>query len=372
MTGREMSRRLEVSLRTVHRDMEALSMAGVPVFALRGARGGWQLDEGWRTQVPALDEAELLGLLMSQPRIVGDGPLAGAAASALRKLTAALPAALRERAASIRQRLYVDTTGWRGTVENLAMLPIVQDAVSRDRKLSMVYRRPGENVEAVQRVVDPLGLVAKGSAWYLVARTPEGFRTYRVSRIEEAAALDIPSERPANFELEAHWKSSTDAFRENLPRYHATLRLEPRASAWVRRWRMAWSEQGPPDAEGWITFQARFEHEDEATFVVLGLGARVDVVEPDELRARVVNEMKAAISRSALTEILRSAQDDGLQSPRSARASLPETSPAPPASSSPTAPASDGASVSPAIPARLEIRRKESCSGSRGRRPANK
>src|SRR5947209_11721559 len=105
LTGREMSQRLEVSMRTVHRDMEALSMAGVPVFALRGARGGWQLDEGWRTQVPALDEAELLGLLMAQPRVVGDSRLAGAAERALRKLTAALPAALRERAASIRQGL---------------------------------------------------------------------------------------------------------------------------------------------------------------------------------------------------------------------------------------------------------------------------
>src|SRR5436853_642225 len=207
MTGREMSRRLEVSLRTVHRDMEALSMAGVPVFALRGARGGWQLDEGWRAQVPPLDEAELLGLLMAQPRVVGDGRLAGAAERALHKLTAALPAALRERAASIRQRLHVDTTGWRGTAaENLAMLPVVQEAVSRNRKLSMTYRRAGENSEPAQRLVDPLGLVAKGSAWYLVARTAEGLRTYRVSRIEEAVVLDVPSERPPNFDLEAHWK----------------------------------------------------------------------------------------------------------------------------------------------------------------------
>src|SRR5256886_16285131 len=131
MTGREMSKRLEVSQRTVHRDMESLSAAGVPVFALRGARGGWQLDEGWRTQVPALDEAELLALLMTQPRMVGDSPLAGAAERALRKLTAALPAALRERAAPIRQRPLVDTTGWRGTSEHLAMLPPPQDPASR-------------------------------------------------------------------------------------------------------------------------------------------------------------------------------------------------------------------------------------------------
>ena len=302
MTGREMSRRLEVSLRTVHRDMEALSMAGVPVFALRGARGGWQLDEGWRTQVPALDESELLALLMSQPRVVGDGRLAVAAESALRKLTAALPSTLRERAASIRQRLYVDTAGWRGTTENLAMLPIVQDAVSRDRKLSMTYRRPGDNVDAVERIVDPLGLVAKGSAWYLVARTAEGFRTYRVSRIEGAVVLDAPCERPPDFDLESHWKSSTNEFRENLPRYHATLRLDPRAAAWVRRWRMAWNETEPRDAEGWTTFQARFEHEDEACFVVLGLGARVDVIEPAALRERTLREAGEIIARARARE----------------------------------------------------------------------
>lgn len=300
MTGREMSKRLEVSQRTVHRDMESLSAAGVPVLALRGARGGWQLDEGWRTQVPPLDEAELLGLLMAQPRVVGDGRLASAAERALRKLTAALPASLRERAAAIRQRLYVDTTGWRGTTENLAMLPIVQEAVSRDRKLSMTYRRAGESAEAAERVVDPLGLVAKGSAWYLVARTPRGFRTYRVSRIEEAMVLDAPSERPPDFDLAAFWQSSTAEFREGLPRVRATLRLEPRAAAWVRRWRVAWTALEPPDGEGWTIFQAHFEHEDEACFVVLGLGSRVDVIEPAALRERVLSEVKAVIARTAI------------------------------------------------------------------------
>src|ERR1051325_10587648 len=355
MTGREMSQRLEVSLRTVHRDMEALSMAGVPVFALRGARGGWQLDEGWRTQVPALDEAELLGLLMAQPRVVGDGLLAGAAERALRKLTASLPTALRERAASIRQRLYVDTAGWRGTSENLAMLPIVQDAVSRDRKLSMLYRRAGAEA-AAERVVDPLGLVAKGSAWYLLANTVEGFRTYRVSRIEEAAVLEVACERPPDFDLAAHWKSSTDDFRENRPRFSATVRLDANAAAWVRRWRLNWSEQDR--AGDWTMFQARFENEDEALFVVLGLGARADVVEPDALRERVVAEAEGIIARAA-------ARHDRS---RSESASLPETSPAPPATSAPTARTSAADS---AAPARLEIRRRGSSRGSKGRGPAS-
>src|SRR5215510_12770579 len=177
MTSRELAKRLEVSERTMHRDMEALSASGVPVFAMRGSRGGWQLDDDWRTQVPGLDESELRAFLMAQPQIVGDERLVHAAERALAKLTAALPVSLREKAASIRQRLHVDTTRWYGTVENLSMLPIVQDAVSSDRRLRINYRRQGRDV--AERTVDPLGLVAKGSAWYLVANTDRGLRTYR-------------------------------------------------------------------------------------------------------------------------------------------------------------------------------------------------
>src|ERR1700704_6906897 len=107
LTSRELAKRVGGSERTMHRDMEALSASGVPVFALRGSRGGWQLDEDWRTQVPGLDEAELRALLMAQPRVIGDPRLAAAAESAIGKLMAALPVALRARAAAIRPRLYV-------------------------------------------------------------------------------------------------------------------------------------------------------------------------------------------------------------------------------------------------------------------------
>src|SRR5258708_3995087 len=168
LTGRELAQRLEVSLRTVHRDMEALSAAGVPVFALRGSRGGWQLDEDWRTRVPGLDEVELRALLMAQPRVLGDARLARAAERALDKLMAALPVSLREQAASIRQRLHVDTTGWGGVPENLSVLPIVQDAVARDRKLAILYRPAGR--EPVERTVDPLGRVAKAATGDLAPR----------------------------------------------------------------------------------------------------------------------------------------------------------------------------------------------------------
>jgi predicted DNA-binding transcriptional regulator YafY len=294
LTSRELARRLEVSERTMHRDMEALSASGVPVFAMRGSRGGWQLDEGWRTQVPGLDDAELRAFLMAQPQIVGDQRLVHAAERALAKLIAAMPVPLRERAASIQQRLHIDTTRWYGTTENLAMLPIVQDAVSRDRKLNMLYRRDGKTAE---RIVDPLGLVAKGNVWYLVAKTPRGFRTYRVSRIEEAKPLDEACERPTDFDLAAYWKASTAQFRERT-RYTAVLILDPQTAETMKNWGYCSSGDAcEPNDGGWLTMRAQFEDEDHACFVVLGLGARVDVVEPAKLRERVAADIDRIIAR---------------------------------------------------------------------------
>ena len=298
LTSRELAKRLEVSERTMHRDMEALSASGVPVFAMRGSQGGWQLDEGWRTQVPGLDEAELRAFLMAQPQVVGDERLVRAAERALAKLTAALPVSLREKAASIRQRLHVDTTRWYGTIENLSRLPVVQDAVSRDRKLKIIYRRDGH--EVAERIVDPLGLVAKGSVWYLVAHTPRGFRTYRVSRIEEATLLDQPCERPPDFDLPAYWKSSTAQFRAR-PRYNALLRLEPRIAETMKTWgcfsNVATGQDSDP--EGWITVRAQFDDEDHACFIVLGLGPRADVLEPEALRERVAADIGRIVDRLA-------------------------------------------------------------------------
>jgi predicted DNA-binding transcriptional regulator YafY len=298
LTGRDLARRLEVSERTVHRDMEALSAAGVPVFAERGARGGWQLTEGWQTTVPGLEEMELRALLMAQPaRLLGDLRLGGAAERALGKVTASLPLALRQQAAAMRQRLYIDVEGWRGTTENLTVLPIVQDAVWRDRKLQMRYLRTGH--ELVERLVDPLGLVAKGSTWYLVARTPDGFRTYRVSRIEQAIVLEEPCARPADFDLITHWKASTATYQETFVRYPATIRVEPRSGTWLRMWRPFGSVEllGDPDPEGWLTMRVQFESPEIAAFAVLGLGPRADVIDPPDLRDRVLMNAEHTAAR---------------------------------------------------------------------------
>jgi len=297
VTGRELAARLEVSARTVHRDLESLGAAGVPVVALRGARGGWELAEGWRTQVPGLDDAELRALLMAQPRVIGDRPLAAAAERALAKLMAAMPEAQRERAASMRQRLYVDPLGWRGTTENLSMLPVVQDAVTNDRKLCMRYRSAGKDPE--ERVVAPLGLVAKAMTWYLVAQAEAGLRTYRVSRIETARVLDETVERPADFDLAEYWTASSQRFERERHRYTATLRIEPRSARWMLAYQNATvvADADPGDRVDWVTLVAHFDAEDEAAFIVCGLGSRVDVIEPEALRVRMANEAAAVVKR---------------------------------------------------------------------------
>ena len=216
MTGGELAAQLGVSERTIHRDMEMLSIAGVPVYASRGARGGWQLNEAWRAETRGLDGAELRAFLMSQPRGTGNPKLASAGERAIEKLMASLPEEMRERAAVLRARLHVDTAEWGGAQDDLSMLPIVQEAVARDRKLNFRYRRVEGDLE--ERTVDPLGLVAKGNNWYLFARAPHGFRTYRISKMEEAKMLDEPSERPENFDLETYWKLSTERFVEEINR----------------------------------------------------------------------------------------------------------------------------------------------------------
>ncbi len=293
MTVRQIAKRLEVSHRTAYRDLEALSAAGVPVLALRGSRGGWQLDESWRTRVPGLDDAELRAFLMAQPRVIGDTPLADAAQRAIDKLQAAMPVSLRARAAFLRERLYVDSAGWRGVAENLASLPIVQDAVSRDRKLFIEYRKP--NGQRTERTVDPLGLVAKGMSWYLVANTAEGFRTFRVSRIEKATMLELPVERPPDFDLASHWKSSTEKFRENRSRYAVTMRVERQLAEDFMSWRAA--QKISVDADDWVVLRADFEDERHACFVLLGLGARAEVLEPLALREQVRAGAAAVVAK---------------------------------------------------------------------------
>jgi predicted DNA-binding transcriptional regulator YafY len=289
VTERELAERLEVSQRTVHRDMEALSAAHVPLSAVRGAQGGWELEKGWRTQVPGLDEGELRALLMAQPRALGHSRLAAAAESALNKLMAALPVPMQAQAAAMRERLHVDPTGWRGTGEDLSMLSAVQEAVAADRKLAFDYTRA--DGQKAPRTVEPLGVVAKGLTWYLVARGATGIRTYRVSRMEAVTVLASKFERPAKFDLAAHWKESTAKLGELRGGFEVTLRLTVGAVRRLSEWGIAHAAE--EQCEGWVKLKASFDTEGEAKFLVLGLGSRAQVISPASFKRLIFEEASA-------------------------------------------------------------------------------
>lgn len=287
LTARQLSKRLEVSERTILRDMDALSAAGVPVVAERGASGGWSLLEPYRTNLNGLTQAEIQTLFLAAPgKLLADLGLRKANESAIIKLLSAIPSVSRRDAEYARQRIHIDTTGWRApSVESVAMLPVLQDAVWRERKVKMVYRR--DECEPSERLVDPLGLVAKGSVWYLVAGVEGDIRSYRVSRVMEAHILDEPASRPKDFDLAAHWQRSAAEFKAKLPRYYVTVRATPRAEFWL-----AWQHRIETRLEDGL-LRLRFDAEEEALISLLGLGTMIEIMEPAVLRDRVLAEARA-------------------------------------------------------------------------------
>lgn len=291
MTAPDLARLLEVSVRTIHRDMEALSTAGVPVCAERGPAGGWSLMAGYRTNLTGLNEGEIRALFLSDRRaLLADLGLREAADAALVKILAALPSMRRNDAERARQRILVDTSG--GRRDTVPRLPLLQEAVWQDRRLRMTYRTAGG--EVVERTVDPLGLVVRGSSWYLVAANDGDLRTYRVSRILTLDVLQDPCRRPPDFDLEEHWRRAYEAFKAQLPTYPVVVRVAPDV---LERARQPWpfaqlKVEHPPGDDGWARLDIQFEVVDEACDYVLRFGARMEVLEPPELR-RIVGDAAA-------------------------------------------------------------------------------
>jgi predicted DNA-binding transcriptional regulator YafY len=290
MTAAELARRLEVSERTIYRDMDALSAAGIPVFAERGAGGGWALLENYRTNLTGLNETEIQALFLTKPaRLLADLGLQQAFDAALVKLLAALPPSwetARRGAEYARQRIYVDAGGASG--EDVSALRTLQEAVWQERKLQFSYQRSDGSF--VERLADPLGLVARGSVWYLIAVVDGAIRTYRVSRVSAARVTDMPSIRLEGFDLATYWEQSRAEFKAQLPRYPIRVRADP--AVLPRMWyagRFSRIERvSAPDADGWVTVDVVFELAEDACEFALGFGPQMEVLEPAEVRAKVI------------------------------------------------------------------------------------
>ncbi|MEU7584037.1 WYL domain-containing protein [Streptomyces sp. NPDC041068] len=302
MTGPELAEELEVSVRTVYRDAEALAASGVPVYAERGPTGGFRLLDGYRTRLTGLtdDEADSLALA-GMPGAAADLGLGAELATAQLKLAAALPAGLGERSRRIQERFHLDAAAWFRAADPAPLLDVVADAVWRQRVLRAHYRRWGGEV---RRELHPLGLVLKAGNWYLVASVDSDVRTYRVSRFLAATVAEEPCGRPDGFDLAAYWEEASRGLEARVLRGTARLRVSPAGrrllpvmfgAAGVR----AVDGAGVPDADGWTELDLDVEELPVAVADILRLGLEAEVLGPPELRAEVARSVTGLAQRYA-------------------------------------------------------------------------
>ena len=301
MTASQLAEELEVSVRTIYRDLEALSSAGVPVYTEAGPNGGCQLIDGYRTRLTGLTAKEAEALFAAGvPGPVGQLGLGTVLGAAQLKLLAALPKDLADRATLAQQRFHLDAPSWFRGGRNDPHLAELAAAVWDDRCIEIRYRHPDADTASL-RSLEPLGLVLKAGVWYLVARREGDLRTYRVSRIESVDPLDEHFERPADFDLGAFWSRSVASFEAHVPEVDVVLRAAPAALARIDRLERHGNrvvKERVPDgdadpAAGWTRCTVAFESQGEAFAELIPLGADVEVLHPPELRARMADTASA-------------------------------------------------------------------------------
>ncbi|GGS82805.1 transcriptional regulator [Planobispora rosea] len=290
LTARQLAGELEVSVRTIYRDVESLHTAGIPLYGEAGHQGGYQLLDGFRTRLTGLTAQEAQAVFLTgMPGPAAELGLGALAAAAELKIEAALPPDLREGSRCVREHFHLDAPGWYHDGDRVPRLPQVADAVWNKRVVTVLYRRWAEPCE-VTRVLEPYGLVLKAGKWYLVARCDGTLRTYRVNQILDLRVTDETFERPDDFDLAGHWRAHLADFRSRLFQGHAVIRISPAgrerlpdlmSSAVVDA---VTETAGPPDALGWITATVPIESPTHARTEFLKLGAEIEVLEPAGLR----------------------------------------------------------------------------------------
>jgi predicted DNA-binding transcriptional regulator YafY len=287
---------LEVSVRTIHRDVDELSAAGVPIWADRGRLGGFQLQPGWRTRVDGLTAPEAQAMFLGGlPGPAAELGLGEAMASAQLKLLAALPDGWREDARRVSARFHLDPIDWYRGPSATDHLPAIAQAVWGERRVALRYESwKGE----VSRRVDPLGLVLKAGIWYLAAQVGNGVRTYRLSNILDLGVTDEPFERPADFDLATWWQASTKRFEKELAVDTAQLRVTPAGLKALRDLgasvaQAAEASASAPDEAGWRRVTIPIESITHAAAQVLRLGAQAEVLKPAALRRELRERIEA-------------------------------------------------------------------------------
>lgn len=289
-TARALAEEFEVSVRTIYRDVDELSAAGVPIYGEKGPNGGFELLDGYRTRLTGLDrhEAEAL-FLAGLPHAAAQLGLGEALAKMRLKLLAALPPAARQDAQRVASRFHLDPVSWFQGPDEQALLPTLASAVWTGQAVRMRYdgwKGP------VERSALPLGLVLKAGLWYLVARVDEQVRTYRVANVLTVECLAEASEPAAPFDLAAYWASFCEGYEARLSTGQAVIRARPQALRMLARTSLAMASAvesaGALDVDGWHRLIIPTESTGQAVTQLLPLGDGVEVLEPHELRSAMI------------------------------------------------------------------------------------
>jgi len=304
LTAAELARELEVSVRTIHRDVEELSAAGVPIYAERGPHGGIRLVDGYRTRLTGMtsEEADAL-FLAALPGPAAQLGLGTVVAAAQLKVLAALPPELRSRANRIVERFHLDVAGWFHADEPVPQLAALSTAVWEGRLTTIVYDRGDD---AVERVISPLGLVLKAGVWYVVGRIDGQTRTYRASRVRAVTIGDDPAERPVGFDLATYWAETSAAYERDSPTVDVVIRIRADRLPWLRtvvgdRPVETAVPMDTPEPDGWRRFRIRLPWPDEVPHLLLAVGSGLEVVEPAEIRARLAATAGRVVDRYRAT-----------------------------------------------------------------------
>jgi predicted DNA-binding transcriptional regulator YafY len=281
LTAPDLAERLEVSERTVRRDLDSLCVAGVPLYAQRGRGGGWALLGGHRIDLTGLtaDEVEALSMVTSPGNLAGAGAVGAEVEAAMRKVLAALPEPLRLRVAAARKAVLVDPTGWGRTAEPSAHLDALRAAVLGGEQVDVRYAPPGRPAE--DRRLHPLGLVCKRGVWYLVAVAPAGLRTYRLSRVQAVTTTGLPAERPEGFDLASAWADVEARLRDRFVGIEVDLTVSSRAEGLLQATLQSWSHVTDLGGGRWRVSMPSAE---AAARELAAFGDEVEVCGPVEVR----------------------------------------------------------------------------------------
>jgi predicted DNA-binding transcriptional regulator YafY len=295
--AREIASSLEVSERTVYRDLDSLSAAGIPVHAERGAGGGIVLADGYRRALTQFRDDEVRALFVTATQTLEDVGLGPTLRRALDKITGALTDSQRREAEHARRRIHIDPRRWKQAAQPREILAALRRACAEDRRAVLHYRdRDGKVTE---RVIEPFGLVSKAGVWYVVARCGSEMRVFRADRVLGLDVTDERFARPADFDLDGYWNSWSAEFERSLPGYAVTLRVAPGAVDDVTAY---WEAEevtggGRRQKRGWSSLRVLFPSLDVAVAHVILWGKRVEAVGPPELRTAVIDRASDTLAR---------------------------------------------------------------------------